>query len=100
MTLMPSNFEKIDEHQLPENVSAKFKIGELVKVMPGNPTHMFGFYLRGGVGVIANVTYYKTLGFKTYSPQVFYMIEYKIKWIENDEYGHVLEHSIKPMEIE
>ena len=61
MSMMPTSFFKIGRDELPDDVSPKYKIGELVKV--------------------------------------FYMIEYKIKWMEKDEFGFVLEHSIEPMEI-
>jgi len=70
-----------------------------VKVTQGNPDTAYGFYLDSGIGVVADISYFKTHGFKAYSPQVFYMIEYKIKWMEKDEFGFVLEHSIEPMEI-
>lgn len=100
MSMMPKSFHKIKKQDLPDDVHPKYKVGELVKVNQGNPESVYGFYLSAGMGVIVDISYYKTHGFKAYSPQVFYMIEYKIKWIENDEFGFVLEHSIETVEIE
>jgi hypothetical protein len=100
MTTMPDSFEKIQQKDLPEGHLPKYKVGDLVKAQTGNPENIYGFYLSAGIGVVAGVYFYKTYGFKTYSPQIFYLIEYKIKWMEKDEYGFVLEHSLEKMEIE
>ena len=99
MSSFPNNFQKIKKEDLPSNITAKYKVGDLVKVQPGNPESLYGFYINGGMGVIADIVFFKAFGFETYSPQIFYMIEYKIKWVENDEYGFVLEHSLQLMEI-
>tara|TARA_R100000231_G_scaffold130371_1_gene102013 strand:+ start:817 stop:1116 length:300 start_codon:yes stop_codon:yes gene_type:complete len=99
MTMMPESFEKIQKKDLPDDVAPKYKVGDLVKVQPGNPESIYGFYLHAGAGVVTDILYFKTLGYKTYTPQIFYIIEYKIRWIDKDEYGYVLEHSIELLEI-
>jgi hypothetical protein len=94
MTILADKFEKIPIKKLPEDTVPKFKIGDLVFAQPGSPEHAFGFYIREGMGVIAGIEAYKVFGFE-YTPRPIYMIEYKIKWAEKDNYGYVLEQYLQ-----
>ena len=53
MTMMPESLKKYKK-DLPDDVAAKYKIGDLVKVQrkPGN---IYGFYLHAGAGVVTDM---------------------------------------------
>jgi len=94
MTILPEKFEKVPIKTLPEDQMPKYKVGDLVTVMPGTHEYAFGFYLKEGMGVIVEITAFKIVGFEYYNPQPIYLIEYKVKWAEKDSYAYVPQHSV------
>ena len=94
MTIPPEKFVNINVDELPSDQTPKFKIGDLVFIRPGAVGSAFGFYLKDGMGVIAEITAFKVIGFDYYKPQPIYVVEYKIKRVDGGEYCHVMEGSL------
>ena len=100
MTILPEKFITVDIQDLPSDKRPKYKIGDLVFIRPGSDKTVYGFYLKDGMGVIAEILPYRVVGFDYYSPHPIYMIEYKIKRVDKDEYCYVLETSIQLVETD
>jgi|TARA_R110000851_G_scaffold313513_1_gene475150 hypothetical protein len=98
MSTIPEQYVKIELEELPLDRKPKYKIGDLVTVGSGTHEHLYGFYLKEGMGLITEISAFKVLGLDTYKPQPIYMIEYKINWAGKKDYAFILEHSITLIE--
>jgi hypothetical protein len=94
MSTLPEKFVNIKINDLPEDQAPKFKVGDLVYIRPGAVGSAFGFYLKEGMGLIAEVSAFKVMGYDYYKPQKIYVVEYRIKRVEGGEYCHVMEGSL------
>ena len=100
MTIIPENFEKINVSNLPEGKEPNHKIGDLVKVRPGMPEKEFGFYLEEGIGLIVDISAFRFANLEGYSPNPYYLVEYKVKIAGQDDYVFVLEHSVTTVDMD
>ena len=100
MTILPEKLIIVDVEELPSDKRPKYKIGDLILIRPGSDKTVYGFYLKDGMAVIAEILPYRVVGFDYYSPQPIYMIEYKVKRVDKDEYCYVLETSIQLVEAD
>ena len=94
MTIIPENFEKIDVCKLPKGKEPNHKIGDLVRVRPGMPEKEFGFYLNEGIGLIVGISAFRFANLEGYSPNPYYLVEYKVKIAGEEDCVFVLEHSV------
>ncbi len=98
MTILPEKFERIGIDKLPKGKEPNHKIGDLVKVRPGEPEKEFGFYLKEGLGLIIGINAFRFANLEGYSPNPYYLVEYKIKIAGKDECVFVLEHSVSKID--
>tara|TARA_R100001460_G_scaffold20419_1_gene42319 strand:- start:794 stop:1093 length:300 start_codon:yes stop_codon:yes gene_type:complete len=99
MTIIPEHFEKIQVDRLPKGKEPNHKIGDLVKVRPGIPEE-YGFYLKEGIGLVVGISAFRFANLEGYSPNPYYLVEYKIKIAGKDEHVFVLEHSVTTMDMD
>ena len=100
MTIIPEKFISVGINELPEDKRPKYKVGDLVLIQPGSERGAYGFYLKDGMGIIVDVCPFKVVGFDYYSPHPIYVIEYKIRRAEREDYCYVLETSIELVETD
>ena len=98
MTIIPENFEKISIADLPKGKEPNHKIGDLVKVRPGMPEKEFGFYLKEGIGLVIDISAFRFANLEGYSPNPYYLIEYKVKIAGEENCVFVLEHSVTTLD--
>ena len=100
MTIIPENFEKINIENLPKGKEPNHKIGDLVRVRPGAPEKEYGFYLKEGIGLVVGISAFRFANLEGYSPNPYYLVEYKVKIAGEENCVFVLEHSVTTLELD
>ena len=100
MTIIPENFEKIPVDKLPKGKEPNYSIGDLVRVRPGMPEKEFGFYLEEGIGLVVGISAFRFANLEGYSPNPYYLVEYKVKIAGSENCVFVLEHSVTTVDMD